>query len=133
MMNDNEIERFIKFLIATAVMMFLFNVALAAFGREVPFVVPIRDLAENSTAHDMERVTIIAYARSCEATRGRMGSNYIKCRMGEGDHEINAYADFPLYNAINKRLLIQGTYHHEGRFAGMLADHFIIAETVEGY
>jgi len=110
-----------------AVMSVLFLMTLTIVAKELPLLVSVSELCED---HDGMRVTVMGWARSAEMQRGRMGSNYVKTEVGEGEKSITVFSTFPPYNILNNRVIVQGVYHHEGRFGGLLADHFIVADTV---
>jgi len=33
-------------------------------------------------------------------------------------------------SVVNNRVIVQGVYHHHGRYGGHLADHFIVADAL---
>ena len=109
------------------VMSILFLMTLTILAKELPVLVNVSDLCEE---YDGMRVTVMGWARSAEAVRGRMGSNFVKTEVGEGEKSVTVFSVFPPYNIVNNRVIIQGIYHHSGRFGGLLADHFIVADTV---
>jgi len=113
--------------ICLTVMSVLFLMTLTIVAKELPVLVNVSDLCED---HDGMRVAVMGWARSAELMRGRMGSNYVKTEVGEGTKSVIVFSSFPPYNIVNNRVIIQGIYHHQGRFGGLLADHFIVADTV---
>ena len=105
----------------------LFLMTFTILAKELPLLVNIADLNDQ---YDGKRVVVMGWARSAETMRGRMGSQFVKTEIGEGENSVTVYSDFPPYNVVNNRVIVQGVYHVEGRFGGLSADHFIVADTV---
>ena len=126
MTNDDKTR--IKWLIGMAITMIAVSLFVyTANGKELPEIVPISKL---STPWDNKRVAIFGYARSCEAMRGRLGSNYTKCVIGSDYGEVSVYWHLPVYGLVGNRVIVQGVYNNHGRYGGRLADHFIVADAV---
>ncbi len=118
----------IKFLIGAALTLITLSIfSYGANGKNLPEIVPISNL---STPWDNKRVAIFGYARSCEAMRGRLGSNNTKCIIVSDLGEVAVYAPFPVYGLAGNRVIVQGVYRESGRFGGLLADHFIVADAL---
>jgi len=105
----------------------LFLMTYTVLAKELPILVDISELSE---AYDGKRVAVMAWARSAQHMRGRLGSEYVKTEIGEEETSVTVFSDFPPYNVVNNRVIVQGVYHHRGRYGGFLADHFIVADTV---
>ncbi len=105
----------------------LFLMTLTILARELPLLVDVSELGEE---YDSKRVTIFGWARSAEIRRGRMGSDFVKTELGEGENTVTVFSSFSPYNIIDNRIIVQGVYHHEGRFGGLLARHFIVADAI---
>jgi len=110
----------------TAISIF-FLMTFTLLAKELPLLVDISELSEE---YDGKRIVVMGWARSAEAMRGRMGSQFVKTEIGEGGNSVTVYSDFPPYNVVDNRVIVQGVYHISGRFGGLSADHFIVAETV---
>ena len=110
-----------------AIISILFLMTLTILAKELPLLVHIGELNE---AYDGKRVAVMGWARSAEMMQGRMGSHYVKTEVGEGGDSVTVFSRFPPYNIVNNRVIVQGVYHHRGRFGGFLADRFIVADTV---
>ncbi len=106
--------------------MFMVIWAANLFAKELPVLVPLANVAE----YNDHRVTVFGWVRSVEKKRGRLGSTFLEITIGEGDSEITAYSIFPLYNILDRRVIVQGVYRESGRFGGLLASNFINAEAV---
>jgi len=109
------------------VMSILFLMTFTILAKELPLLV---DISELNAEYDGKRIVVMGWARSAEAMRGRMGSQFVKTEIGEGDVSVTVYSDFPPYNIVNNRVIVQGVYHIEGRFGGLSAEHFIVADTL---
>lgn len=106
----------------------IFLITFNVFGKELPLLV---DISELSAEHDGKRIVVMGWARSAETMRGRMGSQFVKTEIGEGEKSVTVYSDFPPYNIVNNRVIVQGIYHQGGRFGGLLAKpYFIVAESM---
>ncbi len=110
-----------------AVISVLFLMTFTAIARELPLLVDVSQLGEQ---YDGKRVAVMGWARSAEAQLGRMGSHYVKTELGEEEGAVSVFSSFPPFNVVNNRVIVQGVYHHSGRYGGKLADHFIVAETL---
>ncbi len=110
-----------------ALISILFLMTFTILAKELPLLVDISELSEE---YDGKRIVVMGWARSAHAMRGRMGSQFVKTEIGEGGDSVTVYSDFPPYNIVNNRVIVQGVYHIEGRFGGLSAEHFIVAETV---
>ncbi len=104
----------------------LFSYGTPVFSKDLPRLVTISEASH----HDRERISVFAWVRSIEQKRGRMGSNYLEITLGEGESEIKAYSIFPVYNVLNRWVIVQGIYQQEGRFGGFLASNFIHADAI---
>ncbi len=113
--------------ICLAVISVLFLMTYTIIAKELPVLVDVSELSE---AYDGKRVAVMGWARSAETKRGRMGSNYVETKLGEEDNSVTVFSSFPPYNIVNSRVIVQGVYHHHGRYAGFLADHYIVAEAL---
>lgn len=122
----NKIYRVLTVVSLTLVSL-LFLMTLTVVAKELPLLVDVSELCEE---HDGKRVAVMGWARSTEVKRGRMGSQFVKTEVGEENVSVSVYSTFPQYNVLNNRVIIQGVYHHRGRFGGLLADHFIVADAV---
>lgn len=120
-----------RFKLQTIFLCFILLAVLAitvqANAKELPLLLEVSELTQD---HDGKRVAIMGWARSAETLQGRRGSNYVKTKVAIEDHSVTVFTDFPVYNVINRRVIVQGTYHVRGRYAGQLALHFIVAETL---
>ncbi|MEO2054682.1 MAG: hypothetical protein ABGX83_05225 [Nitrospira sp.] len=125
--DDRILAIWTAVIIASVIILVTCSVTNMAGARELPVLVEVSDLGEE---YDNQRVTVMGWARSAEAMRGRMGSNYVRATVGEGESEVTVFSDFPHYNIVNNRVIVQGVYHREGRFGGLLADHFIVADAL---
>lgn len=96
-------------------------------ARELPLLVDVSELGEE---YDNQRVAVMGWARSAIVMRGRMGSNFVSATVGKGGDEVTVFSDFPHYNIVNNRVIVQGVYHHEGRYGGLPAQNFIVADAV---
>lgn len=112
----------IRFLLFVIFGLTVYNTAVA---KELPLEVEINEL----NAHDGERVAVKGWIRSEEYFRGRMGSDNLMHRFGQGDSEIFVYTGFPTY-LLNKQARVIGVYHKEGWYAGKLVENFISAEWI---
>lgn len=113
--------------VCLAVMSVLFLMTYTIIAKELPVLVNVSELNQD---YDGKRVAVMGWARSAEILRGRMGSNYVKTEVGDEIQSVTVFTIFPLYGVINNRVIVQGVYHHQGRFGGQLAEHFIVAETL---
>lgn len=122
-------NRFHKLITAVclAVISVLFLMTYTVIARELPVLVDVSELGE---AYDGKRVAVMGWARSAEILRGRMGSNYLKTELGEDGQIVTVFTAFPAFNIVNNRVIVQGVYHHHGRYGGLLADHFIVADAL---
>ncbi len=118
--------------IILVVILAVFSVMILSManGKELPQLVEISELSE---CCDNKRVVIIVYGRSSEAVRGRLGSTYAHTIVGEGQDDVIVYSTFPVFNMIGNKVIVQGVYHKEGRFGGLLMENFIVAEHIERY
>lgn len=123
----DEIHDTIPTLASLTILSVLFLMTLTIFARELPILV---DVSELGRKYDDKRVTVMGWAQSAEVLRGRMGSTFIKTEVGEGKDTITVFCIFPHNNILNNRVIVQGVYHHEGRFGGLHADHYVVAETI---
>jgi hypothetical protein len=105
----------------------LFLMTYTALAKELPVLVDISELNGN---YDGRRVAVMAWARSAQTLRGRRGSHYVKTEITEAEESMIVFTDFPPLNVVNNRVIVQGVYHHRGRYAGFLGDRFIVADTV---
>lgn len=105
----------------------LFLMTFTILAKELPILVDISELSE---AHDGKRIVVMGWARSAEVMRGRMGSQFVKTEIAEDGDTVSVYSDFSPFNVVNNRVIVQGVYHISGRFGGLSADHFIVAETI---
>ncbi|MFQ5597375.1 MAG: hypothetical protein ACE5GK_04915 [Nitrospiria bacterium] len=121
-----HINRFLT-LTFLMVMSVLFLMTFTILAKELPLLVDISELSEE---YDGKRIVVMGWARSAVSMRGRMGSQFVKTEIGEGDNSVTVYSDFPPYNVVNNRVIVQGVYHRSGRFGGYSADHFIVADTL---
>ncbi len=122
----NKIKKILTVVCLTAVSV-LFLMTYTIIAKELPVLVDVSELSE---AFDGKRVAVMGWARSAETKRGRLGSNFVETKLGEDGQSVTVFSDFPPYNILNNRVIVQGVYHHQGRYAGMLADHFIVADTL---
>ncbi len=113
--------------ICLAVISVLFLMTYTIIAKELPILVDVSELSE---AYDGKRVAVMGWARSAETLRGRMGSNYLKTELGKDGQIVTVFTAFPAYNIVNNRVIVQGVYHHHGRYGGYLAEHFIDADTL---
>ncbi|MFQ5781379.1 MAG: hypothetical protein ACE5HN_11420, partial [Nitrospiria bacterium] len=114
-------------LASLTVISILFLMTLTILARELPILVHVSELGKE---YDNKRVAVMGWARSTEVMRGRMGSHFVKAEVGEGEDNVTVFSTFPHFNIVNNRVIVQGVYHHEGRFGGIPADHFIVADAV---
>ncbi len=113
--------------VCLAVISVLFLMTYTIIAKELPVLVNVSELSE---AYHGKRVAVMGWARSSEALRGRMGSHYLKTELGDEGQTVTVFTEFPAYNIVNNRVIVQGVYHHHGRYAGYLADHFIVADAL---
>ncbi len=113
--------------VCLAVISVLFLMTYTIIAKELPVLVDVSELTQE---YDGKRVAVMGWARSAETLRGRMGSNYVKTEVGDEVQSVTVFSVFPPYNVVNNRVIVQGVYHHEGRFGGQLARHFIVAEAL---
>lgn len=105
--------------------------------KDPPITVTIQALSAAPEQYDEQRVIVTGRVRSMEVQTGRRGSSYVMMVL----EEIGAQPgktiptvtviilDVPKVN-IGSDVLVQGTYHREGRQAGKTFEHFIDAEAV---
>lgn len=120
MTHDEKLGRWLKWGGVCVLLCLVWLVAVDA--RELAEIV---EPSELSSDWDGRRVTIFGYAKDCEFYRGRLNSNYVKC-MVEG---VAVYMDFMVYGILGEEVIAIGVYREHGRFGGLIADHFIIADT----
>lgn len=126
-MNHEDRIR-IRFMILAALAIMIIAVFTAgADSRELPEIVSPSQLG---STWDNRRVAIFGYAQSCEPMRGRLGSNNIKCVVSAESGEVTVYTDFQLYGVVGEQVIVQGVYKEHGRYGGLLADHFIVADAI---
>ncbi|MFQ5588732.1 MAG: hypothetical protein ACE5F7_07820 [Nitrospiria bacterium] len=113
--------------VCLAVISVLFLMTYTIIAKELPVLVDVSQLNEE---YDGKRVTVMGWARSAEVKRGRLGSNFVETEVGENGLSVTVFSDFPPYNIVNNRVIVQGIYHHHGRYGGLLADHFIVADAL---
>lgn len=100
----------------------------SANARDLPVLVPIKALDKS---YDNKRVSFFGHAKKVSGFSGRMGGRYSKVEISDQDESIDVYAAFPLINVVGNAIIVQGVYHHTGRFGGLPLDHFVVAEAVE--
>ncbi|MFQ5580128.1 MAG: hypothetical protein ACE5FZ_05900 [Nitrospiria bacterium] len=105
----------------------LFLMTYTILARELPLLLDVSELGEQ---YDNQRVTVMGWSRSAIIMKGRMGSNFVSATVGEGGDEVTVFSDFPHYNLVNNRVIVQGVYHHKGRYGGLIAENFIVADAV---
>jgi hypothetical protein len=105
----------------------LFLMTYTILARELPLLLNVSELGEE---YDNQRVAVMGWARSAVVMRGRMGSSFVSATVGEEEDEVTVFSDFPHYNLVNSRVIVQGVYHHQGRYGGLPAEHFIVADAV---
>ncbi|MFQ5779871.1 MAG: hypothetical protein ACE5HN_03680 [Nitrospiria bacterium] len=125
MTRDRKIQGLLK--ISLIVISFSFLILLPVFAKELPLLVSIPNLSDS---HDGHRVAIFGWARSVETIKGRMGTNYIRVVIGEDDSSVTVFSSFPVFNILDRRIIVQGKYHKTGRFGGFFVDHFIVADDI---
>lgn len=96
-----------------------------AGARELPVLVDVSELGEE---YDNTRVAVMGWARSAVIKRGRRGSQFVSATVGEGKFEVTVFSEFPHFNLVNNRVIVQGVYHSNGRYGGFPAEHFIVAD-----
>ncbi|MFQ5544252.1 MAG: hypothetical protein ACE5FY_07885 [Nitrospiria bacterium] len=97
------------------------------FPKELPVLI---DLSELSKTHDGKRITVFAKVLSAEVKTGRRGSLHLELVVGKEGRTVRVYTIKPISNIINRRIIIQGIYHEQGRFAGHKLKQFIEAGTI---
>ncbi|HIE64585.1 MAG: hypothetical protein ABGX83_03820 [Nitrospira sp.] len=122
----NTLRRFFT-VTSLVIISVLFLMTYTLLARELPLLLDVSELGEK---YDNRRVTVMGWARSAVLMRGRMGSSFVSATVGEGGDEVTVFSDFPNYNMVNSRVIVQGVYHHEGRFGGLPTEHFIVADAV---
>lgn len=113
--------------VCLAVISILFLMTYTIIAKELPILLEVSQLDESYSG---KRVAVMGWARSAEALRGRRGSAYVRTELGEDGQSVTVFSDFPSYNIVNNRVIVQGVYHHHGWYAGYSADHFIVADTL---
>ncbi len=98
-----------------------------ASAKDLPEIVPISKL---SSTWDYKRVAIFGHARFCEQLPGRLRSNFIKCLVVSESGKVFVYSTSKLYGINGERVIVQGIYREQGKFGGLLADHFIVADAL---
>ena len=106
----------------------LFMLRSCVEAKELPELIQISDLGQS---HNEKRVTIFGWVRDMKIGRGRMGSQFMRLVVGDGDSSVIVFmaARVPT-NWYNTQVIAQGIYHESGRFGGNLADEFIIADAI---
>lgn len=122
----NTLRRFFT-VTSLVIISVLFLMTYTVLARELPLLLDVSELGEK---YDNQRVAVMGWARSAMVIRGRMGSNFVSATVGEEEDEVTVFSDFPHYNLVNSRVIVQGVYHHTGRFGGLLAENFIVADAV---
>lgn len=128
-MTDAQHLKAWKIAIGTLVVAVLVVITIHSGARELPLSVSIAEIAKNPMAYDAKRVAIFTYTRSCEARVGRLGSNFIFCRIVKNEVFISVCVTFPVYGLVGNASIIQGIYHYQGWCGGKLAENFISADT----
>lgn len=108
-----------------------------AVPKELPETVTAAQLRAEAERFDDRRVVVIGRIQSIESGRGRRGSEYLVVVVADPvvEREPNpetvrvfTYARPPA--AAGGTVLVQGTYHRQGRVAGLAFEHFIEAEAI---
>ncbi len=102
-----------------------------------PVTVAVGTLSAASEQYDGQRVIVTGRVRSMEVQTGRRGSSYVMmvleeigAQPGKANPTVTVIiSDIPKVNT-GSDVLVQGTYHREGRQAGKTFEHFIDAEAV---
>ncbi|MFQ5598526.1 MAG: hypothetical protein ACE5GK_10800 [Nitrospiria bacterium] len=105
----------------------LFLMTLTIFAKELPLLVDVSALGKE---HDHQRVALMGWAQSAEMIRGKMGSTFVKTEVGKGKDTVTVFSFFPSMNILNNKVIVQGMYHHEGRFGGLHATHYVVADAI---
>ncbi len=114
-------------ILSMALVIGLTQVPGRVFAKDLPLLLELSEVGE---AYDGKRITVFGWVRSAEVKRGRRGSIHLEIVVGEGDHSIFVYTVRPVPNIINREVIVQGVYHESGRFAGLSAEHYIVAEAI---
>lgn len=111
--------------------------SITAAPKELSPLVAIGDLAAGPARFDGHRVVVRGRVRSIETGTGRRGSEFVMLAVEEQAPDasgrlssVRVFTFAPLPVRTGKAVLVQGTYHREGRQAGLSFEHFIEAEAV---
>lgn len=125
--DERLIAIFTAAMIAAIIALATCSAVNMAGAKELPLLLHVSELGE---AYDNQRVVVMGWERSMAVKRGRMGSHYVSATVGVGDISVNVFSYFPHINLLNNRVIVQGIYHHSGRFGGIPAERFIVADAI---
>ena len=111
--------------------------SVQAAPKELSPLVAIGELAAESVRFDGHRVVVRGRVRSIEVRTGRRGSEFLMLVVEESAPDasgrlasIQVFTFTPPRAVTGDTVLVQGTYHHEGRQAGLSFEHFIEARAI---
>ena len=98
------------------------------FAKELPRLVPLEEVGKQ---YDTQRISVFGWVRSVEIKPGRMGSHYVELTLGEGDKTVKIITLNPVYNLLDRHVIVQGTYKAFGHIGGIPLENYISAEYIE--
>ncbi len=98
-------------------------IAASSASAEVFELVEVRGLGPEL---DGKKVGLTLWGRGGEKKKGTRGSDYLDLVMGDETGNIKVFSTFPVYGFFGNQHDVVGTYHEEGRFAGYLAEKYIV-------
>ncbi len=111
--------------------------SVQAAPKELSPLVAIGDLSVGSDRFDGHRVVVRGRVRSIELRNGRRGSEFVMLVVEEQTPDasgrllsVQVFTFTPPLVGTGETVLVQGTYHREGRQAGLPFEHFIEAEAI---
>jgi len=128
------------FISLLAISLFLFwqNLSTLSASHVDPLQTSVHELYHEPHRFDGHRVSFTGLVRSIEFQRGPMGGEYLKFVVKEaGSHHSNSIATVNVILSIfppiqvGQYVSVQGTYHHEGKWAGRYYKFFIDAERIQ--
>lgn len=113
--------------VTLTLLFFIFAAYKTVYGRELPVLVEVNQLGEE---YDGKRVVVSCWIHESKAIRGRMGGLYMDMLCAMAGSNVTVYSNKPLIPLVNKRVIVQGKYHLEGRYGGFDQEHFIAARHI---
>jgi len=126
MSQDKKLGTLIMLAGVSALFMLIWVAGL--FAKDLPVLVPLEEIGQQYNA---QRVSVFGWVRSVEVKPGRMGSHYVELTLGEGKATLKIVTLNPVYNMLDRRVVVQGTYKAFGYVSGIPLENYISAEYIE--